>query len=251
MTKNLNNYRQQQTDNGTHKDALNIKEGRKFIDLYKKESRRIGRAIVYILISVGLISTFDVFNLAELAVLLMFLVVALSVSMLIMAGMRIDGALEDGSEVFLTDEAYFTFQNEFKTFKEKEAYRIALGVALCILSVVPLLLFDFLNNENLVEVVGVLLLLALVGLGVYQFIRYGMTYSAYERILNVGEYTKENLEYERRIEPFAGIYWLLMVLIYLTWSFITMDWHITWIMWPIAGVLWAIIALLIRVFSNE
>lgn len=249
----LASYHKEQEQNNLAEESMTLNEAHEFIALNKKESRRIGLAILYILISVGLIPTFGVFNLAELAVLIMFIVIALSVSMMIMAGMRLGDQFENDlyTETVLSDEDYLVLQQEFRTFKSKESYRIALGVALCILSVVPLLTFSFIGNENLVEGIGVLILLTLVGLGVYQFIQYGMTYGVYERLLNLGEYSEENLAYERKLEPVSGIYWMIVILIYLGWSFITMDWHITWIIWPLAGILWSITALVAKAVAGE
>lgn len=49
---------------------------------------------------------------------------------------------------------------------------------------------------------------------------------------------------------FAG-YWLVMVAIYLSWSFISGAWDISWIIWPIAGVTYAAFAAIIfAVFPN-
>lgn len=249
----LSNYHKNQGIDSTHQEVMSLSEAREFINLNQTESRRIGRAIVYILLSTGLISTFNAFGLVEWGVLLMFTIIALSVSMMIMAGMRMDEHFAEGKhrEIFFENQDDLVLQKEFKAFKSEERYRIALGVALCIVAVVPLLAFSFFDNEFLIEAAGVLILLTLIGLGVYQFIQYGMAYSAYERVLNIGEYSKENLEYERKLEPIAGIYWLVIVLLYLTWSFLTMDWHISWVIWPLAGIVWAIVSLVIKLFRKN
>ncbi len=246
-------YHREQEQYNLTEEWMTLDEAQTFIARNRKESRRIGLAVLFILLSVGLIPTFALFNLAELAVALMLVVIAFSVSMMIMAGMRVGDQFENDIyiETVLSDEDYFILQQEFRTFKSKESYRIALGVALCILSVVPLLTFSFLGNESFVEGIGVLILLTLVGLGVYQFIQYGMTYNVYERLLNLGEYSRENLANEKRLEPVSGIYWMVVTFIYLGWSFITMDWHITWIIWPLAGVLWGLIALIVKAVAGE
>ena len=36
--------------------------------------------------------------------------------------------------------------------------------------------------------------------------------------------------------PIMGIYWTLIVFIYLAVSFLTESWGTTWIIWPLAGV---------------
>jgi len=136
-------------------------------------------------------------------------------------------------------------------FKEKERYRIPTGVMLCIVSVVPLLLFSLMENTLLVERFGVILLTSMVGIGVYQFIKYGMMNSAYEKILNLGEYSVEEQLFQKRIEPLSGVYWIIISLIYFVWSFTTMNWGQSWIIWPIAGIVWALISIVLKNFFGR
>lgn len=122
---------------------------------------------------------------------------------------------------------------------------------LCILSVLPVLVLAFLENQLLVERYGIILLLLLVGLGVYQFISYGMNETAYEKVLNLGEYSIEERQFQKKIEPLAGIYWMLVTAVYLGWSFFSLNWHFTWIIWPIAGAVWALIAMVAKLFMDR
>lgn len=122
---------------------------------------------------------------------------------------------------------------------------------LCIVSVVPLLLFSLMENTLLVERFGVILLTSMVGIGVYQFIKYGMMNSAYEKILNLGEYSVEEQLFQKRIEPLSGVYWIIISLIYFVWSFTTMNWGQSWIIWPIAGIVWALISIVLKNFFGR
>ena len=60
-------------------------------------------------------------------------------------------------------------------------------------------------------------------------------HDGYDKLLEEGDYTRIN----KKIGRFDGIYWAVVLAIYLGWSFITMRWELTWIVWPIAGVLFA------------
>lgn len=42
------------------------------------------------------------------------------------------------------------------------------------------------------------------------------------------------------------LFWLIILCVYLIWSFASGDWHITWIIWPVAGVSFSIIELIVK-----
>jgi hypothetical protein len=81
-----------------------------------------------------------------------------------------------------------------------------------------------------------------VAIAVSLFITSGMKMSAYDKLLNEGDYTRRKKEEANYMQPIAGLYWTLVLGGYLAWSFIGEAWHISWIVWPIAGVLFAVIS---------
>lgn len=164
----------------------------------------------------------------------------------------IEKSLNDDENVFyLTDEDYDIMENHYLNFKENNRYRVPLGVMFCIGSAIPILLFSYYGSPQYIERYGIVSLMLLVGLGVYQFVKYGMVNTAYEKVLNLGEYSVEELRFQKKIEPVEGLYWMLVTVVYLGWSFVTMAWGYTWIVWPIAGVLWGLIVMLIKLFSSR
>src|SRR5699024_8547986 len=117
-------------------------------------------------------------------------------------------------------------------FEENERFRIPIGVMLCILSVIPLMALAFLDRELLIERYGIVLVTTIVGMGVFQFVTYGMQHTAYEKVLSIGEYSVAEKTFQKKIEPIEAIYWISATVIYFLWSFTTMAWGITWIVWP-------------------
>lgn len=122
---------------------------------------------------------------------------------------------------------------------------IAIGVCLCIVSVVPLFVALAFSGENefvMITMVG--LLLTIVAAGVFLIIRAAITQGTFDRLLEEGDYTQEKKINNKKNDNISTIYWCIALAVYFGWSFITMDWHITWIVWPVAGVLFgAVIAL--------
>lgn len=232
-----------------------LDEARSYVALNSQEASKIGMGVLVILVGAGFVPMAGTFNIAEIGVILLLGLIALAVGLFINSGLKLEAmekSVRGEDRVFyMTKEDYNQVEEEFVLFKEKERYRIPIGVMLCILSVMPLIFFAFLENDLLVERYGVVLLMLTVGVGVYQFIKYGMVHSAYEKVLSIGEYSEEERNFQQTIEPISGIYWSVVTLVYLAWSFITMNWGFTWIIWPIAAGVWGIITLIVKQRNNQ
>ena len=122
-----------------------------------------------------------------------------------------------------------------------------------LLSAIPVLLgtlaADSVAAPERIMLPCVSLLLAMVAVAVYLFVRVGMVQGSFQRLLEEGDYTREGKRAAR--SPIVPIYWCLVTAAYLAWSFITMAWDRTWIVWPVAGVLFAAVVGIIRMTHKE
>lgn len=136
-------------------------------------------------------------------------------------------------------------------FANKYNMYIVTGVVLCILSCVPLLISCFLTDKDYVITSMVGVLLVIVAIAVYLFIRAGILNDSYDKLLQEGNYTIS----KKKSSAFAGqisvIYWCVAVAIYLSWSFLSMQWDTTWIVWPLAGVLFAPFMSVVKLIIKE
>ena len=128
--------------------------------------------------------------------------------------------------------------------RQENAYTrsMVIGVGLCVASSIPLFAALMLKNE-FYYVLGVCCILLMVGIGVCLIVNANIIRDAYLALLEEGDYTREEKAADHRI---GGIYWGIVLAIFLTWSFLTMNWQITWIVWPIAGVLYGVVKLIFR-----
>jgi len=128
------------------------------------------------------------------------------------------------------------------------------GICLCVLSPVFLFLgmavFSDAEDE-LLMVLCLCLTLALAGVGVLFLVSVGIPWASYEKLLQEGEYSRE----EKSRLPVTGtvstVWWLLAVAVYLAWSFATDGWMTTWIVWPVAGVLFPAVLAVTRMFTGR
>ena len=113
---------------------------------------------------------------------------------------------------------------------------LVVGVALCIVSIIPLFIGGALDEEGMLPVLGLDLCLILVALGVFLLVKTCMVFGSYQRLLEEGDYSRQNKAEEKSSDAIDTIYWSVVTAVYLGWSFYTMEWHRTWIIWPCAAV---------------
>ena len=124
--------------------------------------------------------------------------------------------------------------------------RLAIGIMLCVLSPLPLFLMMAVGKDDPRMTSAVGALLVLVGIGVWLIVRTSILNSAMNVLLEEGDFTRAQKLDNRRDEPIAGIFWAVIVVLYLAPSFLTNAWDKTWIIWPIAGVTWGVIAAILH-----
>ena len=122
-------------------------------------------------------------------------------------------------------------------YADRHSRLLILGIMLCIVSAIPLLVLQILGNatrSNVYPIVGVTVLLVICAIGVKMIVLTSIRQGGFNKLLEEDDYTRLN----KRAGKFDGIYWAVVLAIYLGWSFLTFRWEFTWIVWPIAGVLY-------------
>lgn len=184
---------------------------------------------------------------AGIGMAVLLIMIAAAVSIFILEGMKL-------TKYDFLDKERISLQYgvEAAVLRKKESYEnvhrmnITIGVALCILSVVPLMLAMAVGGSDLMAIGCVCVLLMMVGIGVFLFVRSGMIYGGCQKLLQEADFTPEKKELGKRLSAFSGFYWCLMTAVYLGYSFYTMHWERSWIIWPVAGVLYAALVNIFR-----
>lgn len=243
---------------------MSYAQAQECLTTYRRASRGIGIGVVLCILAVMplfvLLGLFELELLSEgLAVALglgaLFVLVAAAVVLFIFYGPQLSPYEKWKTNGAVLEQEGVAWARQQKALQSRYfPLRIALGVVLCILSVVPMLITGILTDGAPFEDGAVLMALSvlfpLVAVGVYQFIRAGMVDSCCKMLL--GELdtgpalspvdVKTGKKIPTVVDIVAQIYWPLIVIAYLIWSFLTFDWWITWIIWPIAGIAFGIFA---------
>lgn len=128
-----------------------------------------------------------------------------------------------------------------EALSDKHTRFTAIGVIMCVLCAVPLIVSSLAECSELIIIGMLCLLLAIVGVAVNMFIRTGDIMEAYDRLLEIGDYTVNKKLNARKLERISSVFWCAATAIYLGISFYTNDWQHTWIVWPVAAVVYVVI----------
>lgn len=180
---------------------------------------------------------------ALIGLLCLFIMVASAVMIFIRGSIMIKRYEYVKSGAFFLDaENAKVIEGVLADFAPQFSNGIAKGVALCILSPVPLIAASLIGFPQPLVVLMVPVLLLMVASGVNLFIRLGIVKEGFLQLLKKNQYDAIYQENVKREERISSIYWPGITAIYLLWSFLSNDWHITWIIWPIAGCIFAAVS---------
>ena len=184
----------------------------------------------------------------------LFLMVAVAVGIFITAGIS-NSRYEnyDKIEIKLDFSTRDQISKQYEAFNQWFGIKIATGVILCILSVLPPIFLDAFFKAYWINQLSGISIFIFVAAGVFLFITEGMRKDAFEVLLGKGDYapkTQKQKKAKKIIDLFSSVYWSLVTVVYLLWSIITMKWGFTWIIWPISGIIFSAISTIISNLSH-
>lgn len=188
-----------------------------------------------------------------LGMIVLLVLCAIAVALYLACGMKTEPYAFFETEVFEAEPALCTMAAEQKAAYHPTYSKCCVaGTCLCILSVIPLFLSLMAKGENELALVGALaILMAVCAVGVALFIVSGVRMATYEKLLQEGDYTPEMKLNQRKSGRIAGIYWPVIVAIYLGYSFLTDDWHRGWVIWPVAALIFVSLSAALHITKNR
>lgn len=184
------------------------------------------------------------------AILLVMIVIA--VSILIFNSMKVSKY-----EYLEKEIISLSYGVEDMVIKRREEYEntyrknIVVGVALCILGVVPLFVAVGFSTEDFFYVCCLGLLLLFVAVGAFLFVKVGMVWDSFNKLLQLEDYTKEKKKKIGKKISVAGAYWCIVTAIFLTAGFMSEEWEKVGLIWPVAGVLFAALVMILNGLEKD
>ena len=126
------------------------------------------------------------------------------------------------------------------------------GTCLCITALIPLFVGAIIDADNdLFLTIMLSLSFLIAGVGVICFIKTGIIWESYEKLLQEGEYSIENKEKPSIATAVYTAYWIIATAIYLGYSLSSNNWGQSWIIWVVAGVMFPAIIAITNAFDRK
>lgn len=230
-----------------------------YIDATKKHGKLIGLGVLLdILCPVPLILLDQIIgtNVADIigvSVLLIF--VAISVGIFIYSGMSLKEYDYLKENVILSVGARELLKKEKKQFHAKFTFGLIISVVLFILSPVAFIVLAAIQEESGLDKYatsfGFISLFAMVAVGVFTIIRLAIPNDGYNALLKLESYSARQTKSNKTIDTIAGIYWPIVTVAYLLWSFLGDSWEISWLIWVVAGIVFGAISSIVQATSKN
>ncbi len=268
------------TANDTRRE-ISLDEAKEFLTASKTKAFQIAIGVAFCIFSVTGPILFDFITVEStnfskgiadgLGIAFMFVMIAVAVVLFVYSATRMK------KWEFLEKDPCRMNQMTTEYVKDDEsanapgnALKLSIGVALCIMSIVPAIILG--SIEDYMPVIrdsgslGGALLFLFVAVGVFFIVFSSIVKGSYEDLFKAagrknknakksadakGEeevsgsgniYTASDDDYSEKIyvsktaEVVMEVFWPTVTCIYLCWSFLTFGWFITWVIWPIAAV---------------
>ncbi len=181
----------------------------------------------------------NVETLEGLRVIPLFILIAIAVGLFIYAGTQLD------KYKYLEDDFICPLhvQQRVKIKKEEFSSNFTklniIGVTLCVLSPVALIGISAIGgyDNDILSNYGAIVLLIMVAIAVFIFVRVGNINNSYNALLQIEEYSSKCKENNTAIGDVASVVWPIATAIFLIWGLGFNGWHICWIIFPITGIL--------------
>ena len=188
-----------------------------------------------------------------ISVLLVF--VALGVALFMISGSKIREFAFLDTEPFETEYGVSGMVKERRReFSDKLTRLNMIATILCILSAVPLFAAICLQTSDLGFMIAICLLLTTVACGAAVFTYSGTISTSMERLLEEGDYTRDNKKASGIIGAVTVCYWLIVTAIYLFVTFspsVDITKKESWIVWAIAGVLFGVVITITKLLVRK
>lgn len=232
---------------------VSLQEANAFLEVKEMTSRWISYGVFLCILSpvclilLGVLGENGRLGLSEnvgggLGMIMMLVLVAIAVAIFIYSGGKTSRFAYLEKEIFETEYGVSGMVKERRAaYQDAYTRNNIIGACLCVMALIPLFVGIVINERDEVLVVFMLcLMFFIVGIGVMFFVRSGIMWSSYEKLLQDGDYSKAVKRQLANpvVKMIRTVYWLVVTAVYLAISLPTAKWDKTWIIWVVAAVLY-------------
>ena len=188
-----------------------------------------------------------------IGMIVLIIFAAISAVMFVLSGNKTAPFAYLEKEKFETEYGVRGMVKERKAqYKDLHTKNNIAGTCLCITALIPLFAGAIIDADNdLFLTIMLSLSFLIAGVGVICFIKTGIIWESYEKLLQEGEYSIENKEKPSIATAVYTAYWIIATAIYLGYSLSSNNWGQSWIIWVVAGVMFPAIIAITNAFDRK
>ncbi len=181
-------------------------------------------------------------SISNISLIPMFLFIVCGVGLIIYAAMQMDAYKKLEQEYRLSPAMMGLVQREYEEKKLSFTMRLIVGIGMCVISPVPLFVFNAFAGGNTENVYSIVLLLLLVAMGVRLIVNAATFMESYKKMLKLEEYAHPHKkeEVDKVVGIVASIIWPIATLVFLYIGFVRGGWSWGWAVFPIVGIFFGI-----------
>lgn len=188
-----------------------------------------------------------------IGMIVIIILVAIAAGMFISSGNKTAPFEYLEKENFETEYGVSGMVKERKAqYKDLHTRHNIVGAFLCIAALIPLFVGAIIDSDNYLFLTIMLSLSFLIaGVGVICFIKTGIIWSSYEKLLQEGEYSKEKKEKPSISGAIYIAYWIIATAIYLGYSLLSNNWGQSWVILVVVAVIFPAIVVITNAFEKK
>ena len=161
-----------------------------------------------------------------IGMIVLIILVAIAAVMFISSGSKTAPFAYLEKEKFETEYGVSGMVKERKAqYKDLHTKHNIAGACLCVTALIPLFVGAIIDADNdLFLTIMLSLSFLIAGVGVICFIKTGIIWASYEKLLQEGEYSKENKEKPSLSSAIYTAYWVIAAAVYLGYSLSSNNW---------------------------
>ncbi len=179
--------------------------------------------------------------------------IAAAVAVFVLSGSKTSRFEYLEKEILKTDlRTSEVIRKEKEEFRKKLTSYNTIGIVLCVLAAIPLFTGIIISeDDDLLMIICLSATIFTAAIGVAFLVRVNIVQSAFNILLQEGDYSKDKKKKQPIISAVTVVYWLAATAIYLIWSFLSNSWGLTWIIWVAAGVLYPALISIVDIFIKR
>ena len=252
------------SDDRLARQSVSMEEANLFLDMRTREALQVALGVFLCILSPTVVTVLGVaqeegaIKLSDaqavgIGCVFLFLCIGAAVALFVLNGIRMNRfEYLEKSEI---DTAYGVdgmVRERRERFRASYTGGLAGGIALCVMSVLPIfVVMTFLGEDDLPMAYSTAALLFFIASGVFLIVRSCIVWGSFQILLQEGDYSVQSKLESKMNAPIAGIYWGIVVALFLGYSFITNRWDRSWIIWPVAGVCYGVLAAVLKIARKK